>query len=270
LQRQMELTKSKTEEEISELRTGRDILLSQIVELRGENETLSSNMIIENEQNQARVAALEIKLQDSKLNCEKFKQDLEKETKLHLEAKNIHHEEKISFEKQVNDSQNKISSLSEDVSKLKADIATAEKDRDDALSKNLELEAGVSSALDERRGLLERCVAAESETERTRNITVELRRKLDDAHAALHELGRENQSIQVELVKQSGRKWKDDAEVTCCSNCGSGFSLTNRKHHCRNCGNIFCNDCSAKQAIMEGYKKPQRVCDSCFSELSSG
>ena len=34
------------------------------------------------------------------------------------------------------------------------------------MSKNLELEAGVSSALDERRGLLERCVAAESETER--------------------------------------------------------------------------------------------------------
>ena len=48
---------------------------------------------------------------------------------MHLEAKNIHHEEKISFEKQVNDSQNKISSLSEDVSKLKADIATAEKVR---------------------------------------------------------------------------------------------------------------------------------------------
>merc|ERR1712098_1031126 len=101
LQRQMELTNSKTEEEISELRTGRDILLSQIVELRGENETLSSNMIIENEQNQARVAALEIKLQDSKLNCEKFKQDLDKEAQSHLEAQKTHLEEKRSFEKQV-------------------------------------------------------------------------------------------------------------------------------------------------------------------------
>ena len=40
-------------------------------------------------------------------------------------------------------------------------------------------------------------MAAEAETDRTRNMTVELRRKLDDAHAALHELGRENQSIQV-------------------------------------------------------------------------
>ena len=59
------------------------------------------------------------------------------------------------------------------------------------------VEAGLASALEEKRGLLERLMASEAETERTRNMTVELRRKLDDAQAALHELGRENQSIQV-------------------------------------------------------------------------
>ena len=53
-------------------------------------------------------------------------------------------------------------------------------------------------------------MAAEAETDRTRNMTVELRRKLDDAHAALHELGRENQSIQVKMlkiVKSEGESW---------------------------------------------------------------
>ena len=91
---------------------------------------------------------------------------------------------------------------------------------------------------------------------------------------------------QVELAKQSGRKWKDDTDVASCSGCQGGFSLTNRKHHCRNCGNIFCNDCSSKQvryclfmfliahsnvpqANMAGYKKPQRVCEGCFNELGS-
>ena len=87
-------------------------------------------------------------------------------------------------------------------------------------------------------------------------------------------------------MKQSGRKWKDDSEVNSCTRCNGAFSLTNRKHHCRNCGDIFCKDCSNKQvrswwksdfdsqcvnfqAIIDGYKKPQRVCDSCFSELGS-
>jgi len=50
---------------------------------------------------------------------------------------------------------------------------------------------------DERRTLLERCLEAEAELERSRSSMVELRRRLDDSQAALHELGRENQSIQV-------------------------------------------------------------------------
>ena len=48
------------------------------------------------------------------------------------------------------------------------------------------------------------------------------------------------------------------------------FSITNRKHHCRNCGQIFCADCSVKQATMPNYKKPQRVCEPCFAELQQG
>ena len=138
---------------------------------------------------------------------------------------------------------------------------------DSALSVRLELEAKVESASDERRSLLERCLAAEAELDRTRSTTVELRRKLDDSQAALHELGRENQSIQVELAKQTGRKWADDSEVNACITCKSGFTITNRKHHCRNCGQIFCADCSTKRAPMANFKNPQRVCDPCYGEI---
>ena len=76
-------------------------------------------------------------------------------------------------------------------------LSTAVVERDAAHSKMLELQAAVGAATEERRGLLERCLAAEAETERSRNLTVELRRKMEDSQAALHELGRENQSLQV-------------------------------------------------------------------------
>ena len=55
----------------------------------------------------------------------------------------------------------------------------------------------MGSSADEIRSLLERCLAAESELDRSKSNVLELRRKLDDSQAALHELGRENQSIQV-------------------------------------------------------------------------
>ena len=45
--------------------------------------------------------------------------------------------------------------------------------------------------------LVERCIASEGECDKLREKVTEHRRKLDDAQAALQELGRENQSLQV-------------------------------------------------------------------------
>lgn len=107
--------------------------------------------------------------------------------------------------------ENRISSLNAQMADMKEEIVTksracelSDKKLDDinselnkALSDRLELEAKVSSATDERKTLMERCLEAEAELERSRGSVLELRRKLDDSQAALHELGRENQSIQV-------------------------------------------------------------------------
>ena len=197
LQTQAEMEKTKVAEEMMELRTAKDLFLSQIVDLKNDKESLAASIVIDNEKNQARFAALEIKLQDSKLNLEKTKEDLDKERSLHSENQKKSKGIIDTLEMKVLDCNSRISDLTEDTRSLTSRMEAAEGERDEALSRTLELEAGVSSALEERRGLLERCVAAEAETERTRNMSVELRRKLDDAHAALHELGRENQSIQV-------------------------------------------------------------------------
>lgn len=139
---------------------------------------------------------------------------------------------------------------------------------DAAQGDKLELEAKLENALDERRALLDRCLRSEAEAETLRTNAADLRRRLDDSLAALHELGRENQLLQMDNAKHHGRKWADDSQVTHCTGCEKLFTVTIRKHHCRNCGNIFCNECSAKSAATPSSKKPVRVCDNCYGELT--
>lgn len=59
------------------------------------------------------------------------------------------------------------------------------------------------------------------------------------------------------------------AEGDCCFMCRSTFSLVNRKHHCRNCGQVFCGQCSSKNSTLPrfGIEKEVRVCDGCFDQL---
>jgi len=54
-----------------------------------------------------------------------------------------------------------------------------------------------------------------------------------------------------------------------CYGCGVQFTFINRKHHCRNCGNTFCNDCSQKKASLPsyGFTEAVRVCEKCYDDL---
>nr|AVV27007.1 Rheb2b [Prokinetoplastina sp.] len=62
--------------------------------------------------------------------------------------------------------------------------------------------------------------------------------------------------------------WISDESVSKCEQCTTDFTTTTRRHHCRNCGHVFCSKCSAhKKEHVRGYENTfVRVCDSCYGK----
>ncbi|THD20738.1 RUN and FYVE domain-containing protein 1 [Fasciola hepatica] len=115
--------------------------------------------------------------------------------------------------------------------------------------------------------LLERLIAAEDKYVSRQDQIQSQTQEIDCLKKAIFELGRENQSLQMLCERVTNRHWTKDDDVMHCSNCQSEFSLINRKHHCRQCGGIFCHNCSSYRASLAASKDPVRVCTSCYTEL---
>ncbi|XP_044136852.1 RUN and FYVE domain-containing protein 1-like isoform X2 [Bufo gargarizans] len=91
---------------------------------------------------------------------------------------------------------------------------------------------------------------------------------------ALQEMGihLSQSKLKMEDIKEvnkalKGHAWLKDDEATGCKQCNKEFSISRRKHHCRNCGDIFCNTCSSNELSLPSYPKPVRVCDTCHNLL---
>lgn len=77
----------------------------------------------------------------------------------------------------------------------------------------------------------------------------------------------------IESANQSEQFWVPDAVAKQCGRCKKGFGFFLRKHHCRMCGQIFCNACSTGRELLPteyAYgDAPQRVCDGCANLINA-
>lgn len=76
----------------------------------------------------------------------------------------------------------------------------------------------------------------------------------------------------VDPTGGGGNGWTPDRMTSRCKSCNREFSMTRRKHHCRNCGEIFCHNCSDQLAPLpdeQGHVgRPVRVCDGCWDIIN--
>ncbi|GAU94128.1 hypothetical protein RvY_05957 [Ramazzottius varieornatus] len=60
--------------------------------------------------------------------------------------------------------------------------------------------------------------------------------------------------------------WIPDEQALLCAACDAPFTFVRRKHHCRNCGKVFCQQCSSNTIPLPHFQiqRPVRVCNNCM------
>ncbi|KAL7117547.1 hypothetical protein ACP275_03G078000 [Erythranthe tilingii] len=74
----------------------------------------------------------------------------------------------------------------------------------------------------------------------------------------------------IKPLNEEKDHWVPDEAATKCTACGTDFNAFVRKHHCRNCGDIFCDKCThGRTALTADDNAPVvRVCDRCLAEVT--
>lgn len=107
-----------------------------------------------------------------------------------------------------------------------------------------------------------------------KNQNEELAKRCKDYEQSLEEIGSQlrESRLEVENLKENSAvfldsQWIDSKQAKTCALCQQSFSVTRRKHHCRLCGNVFCQTCSDNKMELASSAKPVRVCDTCHAFL---
>nr|CAH8851249.1 unnamed protein product [Trichobilharzia regenti] len=230
---ELKLTNKKLTEDLSVIQHTKDTLQTDLTTLRNDSEIKRKKS--ENEISRLTNELRELQKTNKALqeNCDQLKLQADEAVK----SNGMSEEKLISLEKEL-----KV---------VRSDLQT-----ESALSKK------------EIDSLMEKLINAEDVSSSLRSELNSKLKEIKELQTAVIELGRENQTLQVLRERLTNRQWTKDDEAMTCFGCDREFSISTRRHHCRNCGGIFCQNCSSNRAATTFSKDPVRVCQACYKELT--
>uniref|UniRef100_A0A8C7JSE1 RUN and FYVE domain containing 1 n=1 Tax=Oncorhynchus kisutch TaxID=8019 RepID=A0A8C7JSE1_ONCKI len=178
-------------------------------------------------------------------------------------------EEEGQLEEKMNQMETTIKEMEQRLG-LESDLRS-EKEQRQAIQRALQREQDNSTEL---RTQLQQIQGLQTELQEVRQEKKQLQLTCQEQETALQEMGLHlsQSKLKMEDFKEvnkslKGQAWLKDDEATQCKHCQKEFSIARRKHHCRNCGDIYCNSCSSNELALPSYPRPVRVCDICHSLL---
>ncbi|XP_031175159.2 RUN and FYVE domain-containing protein 1 [Sander lucioperca] len=224
----------------------------------------------EAEKKQAEAAQLEQKMDEMEKEMIGLEQRLQNSERESRQSDQSDKDMRVELEGKVDALQKQLTDLDTLRLGLENELRT-EREQRQSLQKALQREQDNSTEL---RTQLQQLQGLHTELQDLKHEKQQLQQTCEQQEQALQEMGLHlsQSKLKMEDFKEvnkalKGHAWLKDDEATQCKQCEKEFSIARRKHHCRNCGDIYCNTCSSNELALPSYPRPVRVCDVCHALL---
>ncbi|XP_034546804.1 RUN and FYVE domain-containing protein 1 [Notolabrus celidotus] len=224
----------------------------------------------EAEKKQAEALQLEQKMDEMEKNMKELEERLQNSERQRKQSDQSDKDLKVELEGKVDALEKQLTDLDTQRLGLENELRT-EREQRQSLQRALQREQDNSIEL---RTQLQQLQGLNTELQDLKEEKQQLQQICEQQEQALQEMGLHlsQSKLKMEDFKEvnkalKGHAWLKDDEATQCKQCLKEFSIARRKHHCRNCGDIYCNNCSGNELALPSYPRPVRVCDMCHALL---
>ncbi|XP_060728849.1 RUN and FYVE domain-containing protein 2 isoform X1 [Tachysurus vachellii] len=274
MKQEMELAMKLLEKDIHEKQDTLIGLRQQLDEVKAINVEMYQKMQTSDDgmkQKNDMIARLEEKTNQITATMKQLEQRLQEAERERLSTEDGVRRFKQDFANKADSLQKQIAQREKQMLQLETDLKI-EREWRQTLQNDLEREQETISQL---RAEAQHINVLKKEFHRLQDENTQLKGICEEQEKALEELGCKlsESKLKIEDIKeankalQGGQVWLKDKDATHCKLCDKEFSISRRKHHCRNCGEIFCNACSDNELPLPASPKPVRVCDTCHALL---